>query len=475
MTKDKKLYKFLLIEDNPGDLIIIEGFLREEIEFPLIVTAFNYKQAAEILSIERGFSALLMDLSLPDKEGQALVTSILAITPISCPVIILTGFANVEFSIKSITQGILDYLIKNNLTAAALYKSIIYAIERTKNIADIKASEKRYSDLFNLSPQPMWVFEPATFQFMHVNKAAIDLYGYTEKEFLSMGLWVIFNESDWVEIKNTIKSQQPATGLIKGLYINNTKSKALVEVEIYSNSITINDKDMISVIAIDVTEKNRFDQQVVKAIIKTQEDERYEIGGELHDNVSQILAMSQLSLGMLKDFVAQPGLTKYAQCREYILLAIEEIRNLSHRLAPAFLEYSTLEEAFGTLLHAFNMGRSYKVALHFDNAFATAGIPEDLQLNLYRILQEQLKNILKYSNAGLVEVDVIIYNNKLKMRIADNGIGFNVNAVKGGIGMANMKRRTELFLGKFNTDSAPGKGCAIVVDIPLTGMALSSK
>ena len=126
MTKDKKLYKFLLIEDNPGDLIIIEDFLREEIEFPVIVTAFNYKQAAEILSIERGFSALLMDLSLPDKEGQALVTSILAITPISCPVIILTGFANVEFSIKSITQGILDYLIKNNLTAAALYKSIFY-------------------------------------------------------------------------------------------------------------------------------------------------------------------------------------------------------------------------------------------------------------------------------------------------------------------------------------------------------------
>ncbi len=209
-----------------------------------------------------------MDLSLPDKEGQALVTSILAITPISCPVIIFTGFSNIEFSIKSITQGILDYLIKNNLTAAALYKSIIYSIERTKNIAAIKASEKRYSDLFNLSPQPMWVFNPMTFQFTDVNKAALDLYGYTEHEFLPMGLWGIFNESDWFEIKKTIKGQQPADGRIKGLHINNTKSKALLEVQIYSNSITINDKDMIAVIAIDVTEKNRIDQQVVKAIIK---------------------------------------------------------------------------------------------------------------------------------------------------------------------------------------------------------------
>lgn len=475
MIKDKKLFKFLIIEDDPGDLVIIEDFIREEIEAPVIITAYNYKQAAEILTKERGFSALLMDLRLPDKEGQELVTSILAITPISCPVIILTGFANIEFSIKSITQGILDYLFKNNLTAAALYKSIIYAIERTKNIAAIKASEKRYSDLFNLSPQPMWVFDPMTFQFTQVNKATIDLYGYTEDEFLSMGLWGIFNESDWVEIKESIKSKQPGDGMIKGLHIINTKSKVLLEMEIYSNSITLNDKDMIAVIAIDVTEKNQIDQQVVKAIIKAQEDERYEIGGELHDNVSQILAMSQLSLGMLKDFVAPAGFIKHEQCREYILLAIEEIRNLSHRLAPAFLEYSTLEEAFSTLLHSFNMGRSYKVALHFDNAFATSAIPEDLQLNLYRILQEQLKNIQKYSHAGLVEVDVIIYNNKLKMRIADNGIGFNVDAVKGGIGMANMKRRTELFLGKFNTYSSPGKGCVIVVDVPLMPMATSSK
>jgi len=222
MIKDKKLFKFLIIEDNPGDLVIIEDFLKEEIEAPVFVTAFNYKQAAEILSIERGFSALLICLSLPDKEGQALVTSILAITPISCPVIILSGFANVELNIKSITQGILDYLNKNNLTSAALYKSIINAIERTKNIAAIKASEKRHNDLFNLSPQPMWVFDPGSYQFMHVNKAAIDLYVCTEDESLSMGHWGIFNGSDCVEIKKTVKGYQPADGIIKGLHINNT-------------------------------------------------------------------------------------------------------------------------------------------------------------------------------------------------------------------------------------------------------------
>ena len=97
--------------------------------------------------------------------------------------------------------------------------------------------------------------------------------------------------------------------------------------------------------------------------------------------------------------------------------------------------------------------------LHFDDAVKKYPISLEIQLNLYRILQEQLRNILKYANATLIEVDVLIHNNNLKMRISDNGIGFNVDTVKGGIGLANMKRRAELFSGKFEIDSSPGNGC----------------
>ena len=62
---------------------------------------------------------------------------------------------------------------------------------------------------------------------------------------------------------------------------------------------------------------------------------------------------------------------------------------------------------------------------------------------------------------------MIIYKNKLKMKVSDNGIGFNVDDIKGGIGLANMKRRAELFSGKFERDSSPGNGCTVIIDIPL--------
>jgi signal transduction histidine kinase len=82
-------------------------------------------------------------------------------------------------------------------------------------------------------------------------------------------------------------------------------------------------------------------------------------------------------------------------------------------------------------------------------------------------LQEQLRNIMKYAKATSVEVEVAVEDEQLEMLIADNGIGFDVEKAKGGIGLANMRRRTELFSGHIDIESSIGKGCTITVNIPL--------
>jgi signal transduction histidine kinase len=238
-------------------------------------------------------------------------------------------------------------------------------------------------------------------------------------------------------------------------------------VEVKSNFISMNDRKYRLAIITDVTEKNRREHQITRAIIKTQENERYEIGAELHDNICQILASTHISLGVLAKSINPSGMELYHQCREYITLATQEIRNLSHRLAPAFFNDSTLEEAFDILLNNSNVENKYKVSLYFDEAVEKSNINRDLQLNLYRILQEQLRNIIKYARCKTIEVDLIVKNKKLKMRIADDGIGFDINAVKGGIGLSNMKRRVELFDGNFEIFSSPGNGCELVIDVPL--------
>ncbi|MCW3089337.1 MAG: hypothetical protein JWP81_406 [Ferruginibacter sp.] len=468
MIKDNRPYKILVVEDNPGDYVLVGHFLRERIAAPLIVQAESFEEASKFLSVEQtSFDIILLDLSLPDKSGQQLVTEMLEIAS-PCPIIILTGYADIDFSIRSISLGIMDYLLKDDLTTTTLYKSILYAIERKKIISELKESERRYYDLFRLSPQPMWVFNVATLRFMQVNKAAVNHYGYTEKEFLGM---TILDIRQVEEIERTREVVARKKDERDGVYVANfrhvKKSGEIIDVEIYSSPITINAVNCKTVIAIDVTEKNLFELKLTKAIIKSQEDERYEIGGELHDNICQILATGLLSLGMIKESLVPSALSWFKRCEGYITLASDEIRNLSHRLAPTFFNEVSLEEAFRLLLESLNIGDKYKIALHFDAAINKYPISLELQLNLYRVLQEQLRNILKYAKADEIRVEVSFANNMLIMSVADNGIGFNNNTAKGGIGLANMKRRATLFLGNFNVASSPGHGCKVTVTIPL--------
>lgn len=204
MIKDEKKYRILVIEDNPGDFLIVEDLLSEEILDPVIIQAKNFKEALTLLgSQENQFDIILLDLTLPDKSGQELINEIILAAP-NYPIIILTGYTDMDFSIRSITRNISDYLLKDDLNATTLYKSILYAIERNKYIAEIRKSEKRYSDLFRLSPQPKLVFDVEDFRLIQVNKASTDKYGYSEEELLEHSLLDLVLEEDIPKIKEIL-------------------------------------------------------------------------------------------------------------------------------------------------------------------------------------------------------------------------------------------------------------------------------
>ena len=468
MITDRNSYRILVIEDNPGDFAIIEDFLLESLFAPEIIHAVDFRGASAILTEPEGrFDIILLDLSLPDKAGKSLVNDIITISS-PCPIIILTGFSDMNFAVQAISLGIEDYLLKDDLSPAILYKSIAYSIERKKRKSELKESEKRYSNLFHLSPQPMWVFDIETFRFVQVNKAAVKRYGFTEEEFLKMTVLDIRSESDILVVSDIVQEDKEAgDSLFTGTFQHRHKSGDIIDVEIYSTPININNRMCRSVIAYDITEKIQHEQLITKAIIKTQEEERYEIGSELHDNVCQILALSQMNLDKLRESLNAETKPWYENTRNTLLTALEEIRNLSHRLAPAFYDELTLEESFRKLIKTFDVSKKYKIAFSFRDETKDKSVYSDMQLNLYRILQEQLRNIEKYAAASEIKIFVLIKTENLYMTTIDNGIGFVMDAQKQGIGFANMKRRVELFGGDIEIDTTPGKGCKIVITIPV--------
>lgn len=353
----------------------------------------------------------------------------------------------------------------NKVVGIACFGKDITELKRAANL--LKKSEKRFAELFHLSPQPMWLYESDSYCFAEVNKAMMEHYGYSQEELLQMTIMDIRPANDITRTKEIIQKRRwKNENAYHEKFAHIKKSGEIIDVQVYSNPIVVNNKNYTMVIAIDITEKIQHEQKITKAIIKAQENERYEISGELHDNVCQLLATSKMSLGILKKDISPKNLHILEQSKEYITLALDEIRNISHRLAPTVFNDKTMEEAFEKLLRNFNVGGKYHIAAHFDEAVKNKTISIELQLNLYRILQEQLRNILKYADATVIEVDVISIMNNLKMRIADNGKGFNTYTSSDGIGLGNMKRRTELFNGKFEITSSPGNGCEIVITIP---------
>ncbi|CAN5362385.1 PAS domain-containing protein [soil metagenome] len=469
MEKDTALFNVLLIEDNLGDITLIKEYMEEQFTSPQITVARNYKELLAILAdAPAPFDILLLDLSLPDKSGETLINEIVAHPKVECPVIILTGYADIDFSIKSISLGVSDYLVKDEITTSMLYKSITYAIERWEFKVRMQESEKKFSLLFNFSPQPMWAYDLETFKFINVNEAAITHYGYTAEEFYNIDPVQLHNPEEREYIKKTIKYVDHKRLSFSGNFRHIKKNREAIEVEIYSTFLVVDEKTCRTVIAIDVTEKNMAEIKLTQAIIKTQEDERYTIGSELHDNICQILAGSMLNLSIIKPYLDKDRVAILSQGIDTIRLATNEIRNLSHRLAPAFFDDMNLKDSFSQLLLSMNPENHFSAQLFFDDDIDAINLQRDLKINLYRILQEQLNNILKYSQASVIEINLSVVQGNLIMEILDNGIGFDEKKVTKGIGFANINRRAKLFSGSFNVASSPNNGCKVTIAIPAT-------
>jgi PAS domain S-box-containing protein len=209
-------------------------------------------------------------------------------------------------------------------------------------------------------------------------------------------------------------------------------------------------------------ERVNHQRQIARATINTQEHERSEIGKELHDNVNQILASAKLFLSspFLEGDEREMFTNKAA---EHIHMAIEEIRKLSKSLvSPSAADLGIIETIN-------DMIGDIKWAQKIDVLFNHGGIDEakldyGLKLTIYRIVQEQLTNILKYAEASKINITIKKQGKKISLIISDNGKGFDPSTKRKGIGFNNIINRADVFNGKVDIQAAPGQGCTVKVE-----------
>lgn len=205
--------------------------------------------------------------------------------------------------------------------------------------------------------------------------------------------------------------------------------------------------------------------EIASAVTDAKELERTDLGMELHDNVNQLLVASRLYLQIARKNNVHREMY-LNRSSEYTQTAIEEIRKLAKGLVNDAIKNLSLCEAINDMTHDIMEVYPIKISCSMDGSIHTL-VNAKFNLAIFRIVQEQLNNIVKYAKASVVEIELSQNEAGNVLSVSDNGIGFNVKKKVSGIGMQNIKSRAQAFKGKARFISAPGKGCVLTVFFPI--------
>jgi PAS domain S-box-containing protein len=343
---------------------------------------------------------------------------------------------------------------------------------RKRSEETILASEEKYRQIFYKNPYPTWIFELDTLRIVEVNDAAMEKYGFEKSEFYRLTMRDLHPSGEAELFVESIRSQEPEVNVERKLWHHGDKSGNIIIVEITPHRIDYFGKPCMQVIINDVTERIRLEkelalqqrlkqQQITEVVLGAQERERFELGQELHDNINQILATSKLYLDVAIE-EREPRMELLTKSRNNIGMAIEEIRRLSKELITPSLNDLGLIQSIKELIRSIQMVKKMKIRLSISGVEEGGLLPEQ-KINVYRIIQEQLNNILKHAQATSVVIDLYKHRDQIRLRVEDDGKGFDPRARRNGVGISNIISRAELYNGKVEIDSAPGKGCRLEV------------
>jgi len=326
-------------------------------------------------------------------------------------------------------------------------------------------SEEKFRGLVEQSLVGVYIMQEE--KFVYVNPGFEKIMGYSIDELkeTSFNQWIY--EEDIKKIKENylsrVSGEKPTD---QYTFRAVRRNGALLYIEAIVSKIIYGNRPAVIGTIVDITDHVEEEKRIGKAVNDAQEKERMQIGMELHDNVKQIMAASMINLDFLKNRLDDQKATNEILDKVigYIREAMDELRKLSHQLAPSIDPTIPLEEKIEILVNTMNAANTLKVYYRLDEF--EQPVSNDVQLTLYRILQEQFNNILKYAKASTVFISVKHYRDNIQLSIKDDGEGFNLIAKKNGIGFENIKRRVEALDGQVRIFSAPGDGCEVSVQIP---------
>jgi PAS domain S-box-containing protein len=338
---------------------------------------------------------------------------------------------------------------------------------------ELRQAQGSFAAVFHASPAILCIIQLDGLRYREINQAYEQRTGFSRNEVvgktsLKLGLWN--NAPD----RNRTIQKLLAEGRLSGRQaVFRTKMGERLTTLLSAEIIEFGGEQCALVIAEDVTLRRQAEEarvDLAERLINAQEEERRRLARELHDNISQSLAMCSMELEKTRLTLADLDVDTNTQ-----LIHLEAklndlgrvVGNLSHQLHSSQLEFLGFVVAVKGLCREFT--EQYLVPAQCNCFGVLNNLAADVALCLFRVLQEALHNIARHGHAKNVRVSVSGTPNEVHLEISDDGVGFAPNARKSrsGLGLISMRERLYLLGGNFAIISKPGCGTRVEATVPL--------
>ncbi|MGE0562562.1 MAG: response regulator [Flavobacteriales bacterium] len=453
MTKIKLLY----IDDEKDNLLAFRSTYRRIFDVFLANTISDANKILNELPIE----VVIADQRMPEMTGVEFFESIINIYP--NPIrILLTGYSDIKAVEDAINKGEVYRFINKPWNEFELKLTIENAYQLYHLREQNNKLTNKYQKVFSESSDAILIFD-AKGRIIDFNKAALVMFE-TIKLNLSLSYFSEFitNEDELESIKQKICED----GILDNYECKISPKIGHRKICLVSaNKICNNYGEVTSYQAVvrDVTKRMNMQQMLLKTAIITQDKERTRISRDLHDGIGQTLLGIKFQLNQLLEDVHENHKQQLSEITENVLATIQQLRKTCYDILPPSLSSYGIQKAIINLCDNYP-NNDIAILAVFKNDIITSD--KELEVSIYRIVQEFINNSVKYANCSEIIITFSLVNDQLNMVLTDNGIGFDINNYTKGLGISNIVSRVKSFYGTIKVVSNQKNGTKYTINLP---------
>jgi len=319
---------------------------------------------------------------------------------------------------------------------------------------------------------PMWLYDEENLKFLAVNDAAIEHYGYSRREFLTMTALDLRPAQELPRFLD-------ATALGRhglhfgGVWQHRKRDGTVIDVDVITHQLSFRGRPALLALLNDVTQLRKADEKVRSLsarLLEAQDQERRRVARELHDTAAQSLSCLAMNLQVLGESSAQMSPRSreaLADSGRLVEQCLSEVRSLAYLLHPPVLDQMGLADALKWFVTGYS-DRS-RIKVHLFVPADLGKLAPEVELTIYRIVQESLVNVQRHSRSEVAAISVSKNDTEVSVEIRDQGCGLEFTSNHNtslGVGIPGMRERAQQLGGHLKILSS-SRGTTVRAVIPL--------